>query len=641
MTSMTAAGRLVRRALVILGLTVALQTLAPGAAFAAWWNSDWSYRVKLDADAGPKGANIGDPIGRTQILVRLHQSNFKFDSAKPDGNDIRFVAADDKTPLKFHIEKWDGLIDQVALIWVDVPDLAPGTVTSVYMYWGNDKASDVSDAKGTYDPDQILVWHFAEENGLAKDSTGFANNALTPAKRDPDSILGFGAKFDGTVPVKLAPALPLNIAAGQPLTFQVWVKPTPATQSAAIYDQRDAGGSADLLVGVDAGVPYVTVSGGAAPITVKSQAPLAVDSWHLVTVTAAADKIALFVDGAKVGEQPGSLPAIAGAPLLGGATPVVAAAVPTPDATAAAKPTAPAAAVLAPVAVPANFQGEIDEVQLSKVVRQPGAIAVAYRTQGAQANLLSFETAEQNSSLGSGFIGIIVRSVTIDAWVVIGVLLIMAVMSWFVMVGRGLTVGAATRANRLFRETYRAVAKKNHRDLLPPMPKEKARAMAPSGLFRIYDTGVRELHDRLHGGRTLADGTLAPQSIAAIRAAMEATMVGEAEKLNNRMVLLTICIAGGPFIGLLGTVVGVMITFAAIAAAGDVNVNAIAPGIAAALLATVTGLFVAIPALFGYNYYQVRIKSMISEMHVFIEEMVARVAEGNIGQVDVAAEAAE
>ena len=55
------------------------------------------------------------------------------------------------------------------------------------------------------------------------------------------------------------------------------------------------------------------------------------------------------------------------------------------------------------------------------------------------------------------------------------------------------------------------------------------------------------------------------------------------QRLNRLMVVLTIAISGGPFLGLLGTVVGVMITFAAIAASGDVNVNAIAPGIAAAL----------------------------------------------------------
>jgi biopolymer transport protein ExbB len=91
--------------------------------------------------------------------------------------------------------------------------------------------------------------------------------------------------------------------------------------------------------------------------------------------------------------------------------------------------------------------------------------------------------------------------------------------------------------------------------------------------------------------------------------------------------MLTICISGGPFLGLLGTVVGVMITFAAVAAAGEVNVNAIAPGIAAALLATVAGLAVAIPALFGYNYILSRVKDAKDDMHIFIDEFVTRMAE--------------
>ena len=56
--------------------------------------------------------------------------------------------------------------------------------------------------------------------------------------------------------------------------------------------------------------------------------------------------------------------------------------------------------------------------------------------------------------------------------------------------------------------------------------------------------------------------------------------------------------------------------------------NSIAPGISAALLATVAGLFVAIPALFGYNYFQVRIKGLLSEASVFIDEVVTRMGEG-------------
>jgi biopolymer transport protein ExbB len=93
------------------------------------------------------------------------------------------------------------------------------------------------------------------------------------------------------------------------------------------------------------------------------------------------------------------------------------------------------------------------------------------------------------------------------------------------------------------------------------------------------------------------------------------------------MVLLTIAISGGPFLGLLGTVIGVMITFAAIALSGDVNINAIAPGTAAALAATVAGLAVAIPSLFGYNWLNSRIKSISADNRVFVDEFVTRVAE--------------
>ena len=81
MMTFARAARALRSAVVLAGITVAMSGMAGGSAWASWWNGDWSYRVKLDADAGPKGANIGDPIGRTQILVRLHQGNFKFDTA--------------------------------------------------------------------------------------------------------------------------------------------------------------------------------------------------------------------------------------------------------------------------------------------------------------------------------------------------------------------------------------------------------------------------------------------------------------------------------------------------------------------------------------------------------------------------------
>ena len=70
-----------------------------------------------------------------------------------------------------------------------------------------------------------------------------------------------------------------------------------------------------------------------------------------------------------------------------------------------------------------------------------------------------------------------------------------------------------------------------------------------------------------------------------------------------------------------------MITFAGVAAAGEVNINAIAPGIAAALLATVAGLAVAIPALFGYNYLLSRVEEITADNQIFVDELEKRIAE--------------
>ena len=127
--------------------------------------------------------------------------------------------------------------------------------------------------------------------------------------------------------------------------------------------------------------------------------------------------------------------------------------------------------------------------------------------------------------------------------------------------------------------------------------------------------------------RQCAQQVIGAAAIEAIRATLDASQTRMGQSLGNQMVWLTISISGGPFLGLLGTVVGVMITFAAIAAAGEVNVNAIAPGTAAALVATTAGLAVAIPCLFGYNYLNTRIKGITTDMRVFVDELVARLAE--------------
>ena len=206
---------------------------------------------------------------------------------------------------------------------------------------------------------------------------------------------------------------------------------------------------------------------------------------------------------------------------------------------------------------------------------------------------------------------------TIDAKVVIGILAVMFAISVYVMVQKARLVSVTDKDNKRFLARFQSAGN----DLLSL---DKGANFPNSTLYKLYAAGLREIRKREHEGQELA---LSGASMDAIKAAIDADLVRETQKQNAGMVLLTIAISGGPFLGLLGTVVGVMITFAAIAAAGDVNVNAIAPGIAAALLATVAGLAVAIPALFGYNYLASRIKNITIAMQIFVDEFVTRTAE--------------
>ena len=284
----------------------------------------------------------------------------------------------------------------------------------------------------------------------------------------------------------------------------------------------------------------------------------------------------------------------------------------------------------------------MDELEISRVARSDGFVKFAAFSQGGEkaGRLIVFAPDEQRTSWfsGGGTFAVLIGSLTADGWVVIAILAIMAVVSWGVMINKTRYLNAVNKGNDEFFKQWHHVATDltvldcgdvdSAKSMGGRVHSAKERMMKQGSVYRIYHIGVEEIQHRFHNDRPAnAPKVLSAQSIEAIRASLDGGLVQEQQRLNNLMVLLTIAISGGPFLGLLGTVIGVMITFAAIAAAGDVNVNAIAPGIAAALLATVAGLAVAIPSLFGYNYLITRIKNATSDMHVFIDEFVAKIAE--------------
>jgi biopolymer transport protein ExbB/TolQ len=106
-------------------------------------------------------------------------------------------------------------------------------------------------------------------------------------------------------------------------------------------------------------------------------------------------------------------------------------------------------------------------------------------------------------------------------------------------------------------------------------------------------------------------------SYEAIKVVMEEAAAAEAMALEKGMIVLSTAVAGGPFIGLLGTVWGVMETFAGIASAGSASLTAMAPGVAGALICTVIGLLVAIPAMFSYNFMVTTIRGITQELDGF------------------------
>lgn len=564
----------------------ALMVLAMCMPLAAQAGDSWAHKKKIGFDTTTTGVELAGDATQLPLLVRLHSGNFSFADAKPDGSDLRFFAADGKTPLKFHIEQFD-VPNELAIVWVQVPKLiANSKADAIWMHWGNADAAPATDMKGTYDATQTFVFHFSESDGV-KDATGNANNAKeSNAVAVAAGPIGGAVAFDGNAKIVVPASASLKLVAASGLTFSAWVKPTGA-ESSALYTQTE--GAKTFSVSLENGVLTATSDQG------KSQATTALKPavWQHVAVTIGAGKVAFYIDGKESGTGSLNYSDLAGEATIG-----------------------------------QGFHGELDEVALASVARSANYIKALASSQIADSPILAIPDAEEASE-GVNYVSILLGAVTIDGWVVIGILMVMAVISFWVMISKSISLAKIDKANKTFLEIF--ASKSNQ--LLTPGNSEIAhlatnREVKHSSIYHLYAIGLREMKHRfdaqINAGQSNA---LSHAALDAIRASLDASMVRENQKLNSGMVLLTIAISGGPFLGLLGTVVGVMITFAAIAAAGDVNVNAIAPGIAAALVATVAGLAVAIPALFGYNWLAIKIKNASADTQVFADEFLTKSAE--------------
>lgn len=150
---------------------------------------------------------------------------------------------------------------------------------------------------------------------------------------------------------------------------------------------------------------------------------------------------------------------------------------------------------------------------------------------------------------------------------------------------------------------------------------------------RVFRQGINFFSELRPGG--LRDGAqvqgLSPAQLEALRLVLEKEEAEERDELSRGLTWLAVVGSVSPLMGLLGTVIGVMNAFLGITASGSTNISAVAPGVAEALVTTVAGLFVAIPAVIAYNHFVSKLNLVSGELEGFSSEFIGTLArEGRV-----------
>jgi biopolymer transport protein TolQ len=200
---------------------------------------------------------------------------------------------------------------------------------------------------------------------------------------------------------------------------------------------------------------------------------------------------------------------------------------------------------------------------------------------------------------------------------VLALLLGMSIVSWTIIVGKGVRFRRARRETEEFVEVFRRSTRFSEVN-------EAASQLTASPLVGLFHAGYVEIDAQVKAGRAAgADQTgYLVKSLSAVERSLRRGLGVELQALSRGTAFLATTAAASPFIGLFGTVWGIMVAFSDIGASGSTSLVAVAPGIAEALINTAAGLFAAIPALVGYNYFGQRIRQARSEMEDFILDLL-------------------
>jgi biopolymer transport protein TolQ len=227
----------------------------------------------------------------------------------------------------------------------------------------------------------------------------------------------------------------------------------------------------------------------------------------------------------------------------------------------------------------------------------------------------------------------LIASATPVSAVVLGILLLLSIVCWGIILYKVWGFRRSKRDSANFLDVFRRSNKFSEVQAV-------CRSLGESPLVGLFQAGYAELTAQLRQN-TIADtaetqianpksGTGRPilKSLTAVDRALMRASVVEVNKLEKRLPILATTASIAPFIGLFGTVVGIMMAFQGIGATGSTNLSVVAPGIADALIATAAGLVAAIPAVVAYNHLSNRVRLFAAEMDDFAMEFL-NIAERN------------
>jgi biopolymer transport protein TolQ len=201
---------------------------------------------------------------------------------------------------------------------------------------------------------------------------------------------------------------------------------------------------------------------------------------------------------------------------------------------------------------------------------------------------------------------------------IIVLLVIFSIFAWSVMASKAVQMRRAKKLNHYFEAEFRTqkhvLEVYDRRVQVPDCP-----------LYMVYQEGCRELDARLRtSGREVRKQHVSLKAMEHVKRTLENTVAQQSLKLESGLIMLAIAVSGAPFLGLLGTVWGVMSAFSYVAMKGRADLATMAPGVAAALITTVAGLLVAIPSMFGYNWLVHTLRTMTVEQDNFAQELVSK-----------------